>query len=88
MRPEQEDVARPRDGDGAGLRRERSGLDRRLLVVEDDLVNLFERKAGDLDRRVGENKVLELDFELIQIGAATCCCRIWRITMAPAHICL
>jgi hypothetical protein len=41
-------------GESGCVRRQRSGLDRRLLVVEDDLVNLVEREAGDLDRRVAE----------------------------------
>ena len=36
-------------------------------VAEDDLVNLVRREANDLDRRLSQNQLLELYFELIEI---------------------
>ena len=42
----------------------------RQPVVENDVVDLVEREAGDLDRRIGEDQLLELDLELVQVPLA------------------
>jgi hypothetical protein len=42
-------------------------LDAVVMVAKDDLVDLVGRESSDLDRRVGQNQLLELDFELIEI---------------------
>ena len=45
-------------------------LDRLVTVAENNVVDLVEREAGDLDRRVGEDQLLELDLQLVQVPFA------------------
>ena len=70
MRPELENVANAGDGDGVGLGRERPLLDRVVGFAENDLVDLVEGEAGDLDRRVGQDQLLELDLQLVEVPLA------------------
>lgn len=67
MRPEVKDVAYASDRNCAGLGRERPLFDRLVTLAENNVVDLVERKAGDLDRRVGEDQLLELDLQLVQV---------------------
>src|ERR1700730_9174422 len=52
-------VAGTRDRDGVGLGSKRALFDPFWLMAENDLINLFQREAGDLDRRVAECKFLQ-----------------------------
>jgi hypothetical protein len=63
VRPEVKDIAHAGDGDCAGLRRERPLFDRIVSLIENNVVDLVEREASDLDRRLGQNQLRELDFE-------------------------
>src|SRR5579872_3635655 len=67
MRPEVKGVAYPGDRNCARLGRERPLFDRIVTLAENNVVDLVEREAGDLDRRVGEDQLLELDLELVQV---------------------
>ena len=63
MRPQLKDIAELRD-----RRRERIGFQGALLkpvsaVAQDDLVDLIKGEARDLDRSIGQDQLLELDFE-------------------------
>ena len=60
-----ERVAGMGDRDCAGRWRQWALLD--SLVVKDDLINLLEFESGDLDRRAGQDQLLELDLELIEV---------------------
>jgi len=60
-----ERVAGIGDRDCAGRWRQWALLD--PLAVKDDLINLLEFESGNLDRRAGQNQLLELDLELIEV---------------------
>ena len=62
-------MAETRDRDSVGLGRKRS-LFGPFLIAEDDLIDLIEREAGDLDRRVSEDQFLEFDFKFAKIPLA------------------
>jgi hypothetical protein len=62
-------MAKTRDRDKFGLGRKRS-LFGPFFITEDDLIDLIERDAGDLDRRVSEDQFLEFDFKLAKIPLA------------------
>lgn len=65
-----EHVAEPR-GRGCGRRwRQRASLDGLPVLGEDDLVDFIKRETGDLDRRIGEDQFLELDFEFEEVPLA------------------
>ena len=51
-------------------RGKRTLFNRVLFIVENDLIDLAQGEAGDLDRRVGEDQLLEFDFEFGEIPLA------------------
>jgi hypothetical protein len=68
--PEVKNIANAGNGDCAGVGRDRPLLDRFVSRVENDVIDLVEREAGDLDRRIGEDQLLELDLQLVQVPLA------------------
>ena len=70
VRSELKDVARASDGDRIGLGRKRALLDRLACFAEKDLVDFVEGKAGDLDRGVVKDQLLELNLELVEVPLA------------------
>jgi hypothetical protein len=60
-------MAETRGGVGLGSKRSLFGT---FFITEDDLIDLIEREAGDLDRRVSEDQFLEFDFKLAKIPLA------------------
>jgi hypothetical protein len=54
---EVKNVANAGDGDCAGAGRDRPLLHRCISRVESDVIDLVEREARDLDRRIGENQL-------------------------------
>ena len=60
-----ERVAEMGDRDCAGRWRQWALLD--PLAAKDDLINLLEFESGNLDRRPGQDQLLELDLELIEV---------------------
>ena len=70
MTSKQEDVAEPRDSGRAGRRRQRARLDRRDVVIEDNLIDLVKAEARDLNRSVLHDQLAKLDLELVEVPAA------------------
>ena len=70
MRPERKNIARAGDGDGVGLGREGTLLNGVIRFAENDLVDLIESKAGDFDRSVGQDQLLELNLQLVKVPLA------------------
>ncbi len=70
MLTEAKHIAETRDGDRLGLGSKRVLFDPFGPIAKDDLIDLLKREAGDLDRRVGDDQFLELDFELGEIPLA------------------
>jgi hypothetical protein len=60
-------MAETRDRVGLGRKRSLFGP---FFIAEDDLIDLIEREAGDLDRRVSEDQFLEFDFKFAKIPLA------------------
>ena len=58
------------DGDGVRLGRERTQLDGVVRFAKDDLVDLVQGEAGDLDRRVGQDQLLELNLQFVEVPLA------------------
>ena len=67
MRAEQEYIAGPETATASAVRLERAGLESASLVAEQNVVDFFESEARDLDRRVDENQLLELDLQRVEI---------------------
>jgi hypothetical protein len=57
-------IAEARERDSVGLGSKRTLFNLFYVIAKDDLVDLLECEAGDLDRRLGEDEFLEFDFEL------------------------
>ena len=70
MRPERKNIARAGDGDSIRLGRERTLLNGVVRFAEDDLVDLVQGEAGDLDRSVGQDQLLELNLQLVKVPLA------------------
>ena len=70
MRPERKNIARAGDGDSISLRRERPLLNGVVRFAEDDLVDLIESEAGDFDRSVGQDQLLELNLQFVKVPLA------------------
>jgi hypothetical protein len=58
------------DGDCVSLGRERTLLNAVVRFAEDDLVDLVQGEAGDLDRSVGQDQLLELNLQLVEVPLA------------------
>ena len=63
-KPKHITATRDRGGVGLGSKRASFGP---FFIAENDLINLFQGKAGELDRRLGEDQFLEFDTELGEI---------------------
>jgi hypothetical protein len=70
VRPERKNIARAGDGDSIRLGCERPLLDGVVRFAKDDLVDLIESEAGDFDRSVGQDQLLELNLQLIKVPLA------------------
>src|SRR6266542_6971001 len=70
MRTELEEVAGAGDRDRAFIRPERPLLDRLRLIRDDDLIDLVQREARDLDRRFFNDQLLEFNPQLVEIPIA------------------
>ena len=70
MRPERKNIPRAGDGDSISLGCERPLLNRVVAIAEDDLVDLVESEAGDLDRSVGQDQLLELNLQFVKVPLA------------------
>ena len=64
VRPERKNIARAGDGDSVRLGRERPPLEGVVRFAKDDLVDLVQGEARDVDRRVGQDQLLELNLQL------------------------
>jgi len=65
MRTEPKYIAEPRDRDGVGLGSKAPFGP--FFIAEDNLIDLFQRKTGDFDRRISEDQFLEFDSQLGEI---------------------
>jgi hypothetical protein len=70
MGPELEHVADLRNRNRIGVRLKRPHLGRLECVPDDNVVDFTDREAGNLDRRIFQDELLELDLELIEIPAS------------------
>ena len=70
MVAETEDVASARDCDSARRRRKGALFVRRRIIAEEDLIDLGRAEAGNLDRRLIDDELLELDFEILKAPGA------------------
>ena len=70
VRPHEEHVARARHRRMLGLGHERSRLHRRRRIGGEDPVDLRQLEAADLDRRVVDDQLLELQPQLLELPAA------------------
>ena len=64
VRAEPKHVAKTSDCGRAALPARAAPARRTSALAEHDLIDFVEGEAGDLDRRVGEDQLLELDLEL------------------------
>ncbi len=70
MRSQLKDIADLRDRRCDQIRFQGAFLKPVSAVTQNDLVDLIEGEARDLDRSVGQDQLLELDFERLQAPAA------------------
>ena len=63
-------VAFPGDRDSSWRGRKRPLFVRRRIVTKQDLVDLGRAETGNLDRRLFDNELLELDFEVLKAPGA------------------
>jgi hypothetical protein len=70
MRPQGEDIAKLRDRRRRGRWGERTPLDGINFIAKNDLIDFFDCKAGDLDRRVSKDELFKLDLERFDIPFA------------------
>ena len=66
MGSESEHVAEFRDQHGVGRGRQRPLLNDVSVVAEDNLVDFFGQEACHLDRRTGQDQLLEFEFQLFE----------------------
>src|SRR5438270_6460097 len=67
MRAEEKDVAWSGDRHCAGQRLERTRLEAAGFVAQQNVVDLRGSKARDLNRRIDDNQVLELNSQGVEI---------------------
>ena len=65
-----EDVAFPCDRDSAGFGRKRPWFVRRRIVAKQYLIDLGRAETGNLDLRLFDDELLELDFEILKAPGA------------------
>jgi hypothetical protein len=70
VRPKRKNIAQADDGDRIGLGREGALLYRLVTFAKDDLVDFIQREASDLDRGVGQDQLLELYSEFVEVPLA------------------
>ena len=70
MLAKKKDVAFLGDRDSSWRGRKRPLFVRRRIVAKQDLIDLGRAETGNLDRRLFDNELLELDFEVLKAPGA------------------
>ena len=70
MLAKKKDVAFPGDRDSSWRGRKRPLFVRRRIVAKQDLIDFGRAETGNLDRRLFDNELLELDFEILKAPGA------------------